>query len=93
MENTTPSSPATPTRADGIPTIYELPFAARRALPEIAVTMHMYSTDPARRFALINGIRARDGESMEGGIEVVRILPDGVQIRIEGTEFVLPVSN
>jgi len=88
-----PSPPPAPARADGIPTIYELPFAARRGLPEIAVTMHMYSADPARRFALVNGVRVRDGESLEGGIDVVRILPDGVQVRIEGTEFVLPVSN
>jgi general secretion pathway protein B len=88
-----PTPAPAPSRADGVPTIFELPFAARRALPEIAVTMHMYSPDPARRFALINGVRAKDGESMDGGIEVVRILPDGVQLRIEGTEFVLPVSN
>lgn len=89
----TPSPAPTPARADGIPTLYELPFAARRSLPEIAVTMHMYSADPTRRFALINGTRVRDGESIEGGIEVVHILADGVQLRIEGTEFVLPVSN
>jgi general secretion pathway protein B len=88
-----PAPAPAPSRADGVPTIFELPFAARRALPEIAVTMHMYSADPARRFALINGVRAKDGESIDGGIEVVRILPDGVQLRIEGTEFVLPVSN
>ena len=79
--------------AGTVPTIYELPFAARRALPEVAVTMHMYSADPERRFALVNGIRVRDGMSLEGGIEIVRILPDGVQLRFEDTEFVLPVGN
>jgi general secretion pathway protein B len=77
----------------GVPTLYELPFAARRSLPEVAVTMHMYSADPGRRFALVNGTRVQDGETLEGGLEVVRILPEGVQLRFEGTDFVLPVGN
>lgn len=55
--------------------------------------MHVYSQDPSRRFALINGIRARDGESLEGGLEIVHILPNGVQVRVAETEFILPVSN
>lgn len=55
--------------------------------------MHVYSQDPQRRFALINGVRARDGESLEGGVEVVHILPHGVQVRVAETEFILPVSN
>lgn len=79
--------------AGGVPTLFQLPFATRRGLPEIAVTMHMYSADPERRFALVNGTRVGDGSSLEGGLEVVRILPSGVQLRYEGTEFILPVSN
>lgn len=78
---------------NAVPTLSELSFAARKTLPEIAVTMHVYSQDPQRRFALINGVRARDGESLEGGVEVVRILPHGVQVRVAETEFILPVSN
>lgn len=78
---------------DGIPTIYELSFAARQTLPDITVTMHMYSDDPDRRFALVNGVRVSDGQALDGGVEIVRVLPDGVQVRFESTEFVLPVRH
>lgn len=78
---------------DGVPTFNELSFAARKSLPPITVTMHVYSRDPARRFALVNGFRARDGESIEGGVEIIRILPEGVQMRVADTEFILPVGN
>lgn len=90
---TSETSAATTTNSSGIPTLYELPFAARRALPEITVTMHMFSDDPERRFALINGVRVQDGQALDGGVEVVRVLPNGVQVRFESTEFILPVRH
>lgn len=90
-------APATPVAATpaapGVPTVNELPFAFRRGLPELAVTMHMYSTDPERRFVLINGQRARDGQALEGGLEVKEIRIDGVVLRFQDTEFLLPVRS
>lgn len=90
-----PPPPATPAAgADGSPPrLHELPFAVRRGLPALAVTMHLYSTDPARRFALVNGVRVTDGESLPGGVEVLAIRADGILVRFEGTEFVLPVRG
>lgn len=89
-----PAPPAAPASSgDAPPRLHELPFAVRRGLPALAVTMHLYSDDPARRFALVNGVRVRDGESLPGGVEVLAIRADGILVRFEGTEFVLPVRG
>ncbi|MBX3724969.1 MAG: general secretion pathway protein GspB [Xanthomonadales bacterium] len=89
----TPSAAAEDPAGAGPARLHELPFAVRRGLPALAVTMHMYSADPARRFALVNGIRVHDGESLPGGVEVLAIRADGILVRFEGTEFVLPVRS
>lgn len=90
---TPPVAPAATATGDAPPRLHELPFAVRRGLPALAVTMHLYSDDPARRFALVNGVRVRDGESLPGGVEVLAIRADGILVRFEGTEFVLPVRG
>ena len=75
------------------PSIHELPFAVRRELPELNVTMHMYSVDPQRRFVLLNGVRARDGDALDGGLEVVEIRAADIVLRFQGNEFVLPLRG
>lgn len=55
--------------------------------------MHLYSADPDRRLVLINGVQARDGDELEGGIQIRSIRPDGVVIVFENTEFLLPARN
>ncbi len=71
--------------------LHALPFSVRRNLPEIAITMHVYNPDPEQRFALINGTRARDGQPLEGGLEVIAIRADGIVLRYDGTEFLHPI--
>lgn len=85
-----PVPAATPAAGSSTPTYNELPYAVRRDIPPIALTLHMYSTDPERRFAIINGVRARDGQPIEGGLEVVEIRPNGVLIRFKDTDFLFP---
>lgn len=88
---TAPVAELSATPPSSVPQFHELPFAVRRTLPEISVTMHMYNTDPERRFALINGTRVRDGQPIEGGLDVIAIRSDGIVLRYEGTEFVHPI--
>jgi general secretion pathway protein B len=83
--------PADP--AAGPPSVHELPFAVRRELPELNVTMHMFSADPQRRFVLLNGERARDGDTLESGLEVVEIRATEIVLRFQDTEFVLPLRG
>lgn len=86
---------AAPQRATGsdIPSLNDLPFATRKNLPALSMTMHLYSADPSRRLALINGVQARDGDELEGGIQIRAIRADGVVIVYDNTEFLLPAHN
>ncbi len=79
--------------SDGIPSLNDLPFATRRTLPALNMTMHLYSADPSRRLVLLNGEQARDGDELDGGITIRAIRPDGVVIVYENTEFLLPSRN
>lgn len=95
-----PAVPAAPVTAatpastgDDVPTYHELPFAVRRDIPALALTLHMYSDDPERRFAIINGVRVRDGQPIEGGVDVREIRPNGVVIRFKDTDFLLPARG
>lgn len=85
---TTPTATATP--SGGVPTFNELPYAVRREVPPLALTLHMFSADPERRFAIINGVRVTDGQPIEGGVDVKEIRPNGVLVRYKDTDFLLP---
>jgi general secretion pathway protein B len=74
---------------DGLKLIWELPYATRRELPEIKVTMHVFASDPAQRFVIINGDRKVQGDDIEG-MTVVDIRADGVVFEREGLRFLYP---
>ncbi len=90
-----PANPAGDARAPaaGVPSMHQLPFAVRREMPPLSMTLHMYSSDPERRFAIINGTRVEDGSELDGGFEVRQIQPDGVLMHYKGTDFVLPARG
>lgn len=48
--------------------------------------------DPAARFAVIDGVAVRAGETI-GGHQVVKVLPDRVLIGEEGIELLLPQTE
>ena len=72
---------------------HELPLAMRLALPELALNMHVYHSDPSRRFVLLNMQRLEEGETIEQdekSLKVHRIEPNGVVLEFKGQHFLLP---
>ena len=51
--------------------------------------MHVYSDEPARRFAIIDGQRVAEGARLGPGV-VAQIRRDGVVIDIDGRRVLLP---
>ncbi len=84
------SKPAGNKPAPGIPMYWELPYAQRQNIPQIDISMHMYSKTPADRFAVINGQRMSKGDTVADGITVVSIDPDGVTLDLNGQRFRVP---
>lgn len=84
------SAPAAGTApADSIKLIWELPYAVRRELPEIKLTMHVFANAPENRFVIINDARHVEGDEIDG-MKLVEIRSDGVVFEREGQRFLYP---
>jgi general secretion pathway protein B len=73
----------------GIKLMWELPYATRRELPEIKLTMHVYADLPEQRFVIVNGDRQVEGDEV-GTLNLVEIRQDGVVFDYEGVRFLYP---
>jgi len=81
-----PDPVATP--PDALPTLASLSPTDREALPPLKVSMFVWSPEPARRFAIVDGNRVGEGALLAGGT-VVEIRPDGVVLQLQGRRVLL----
>lgn len=79
-----------PAPAKVTPTAVLLPAApkteagSRPPPPNITITVHAYSPDPAERLAGINGKLLREGQEISPGLKLERITMDGVILNDHG---------
>lgn len=59
------------------------------AIPQLDLQLHVFSSDPARRFVLINGRRYSEGARLDEGPELVSITDEGAVLRHLGRDFLL----
>lgn len=88
-----PSSPvpaSQPPRTAPVALIWELPYAVRRDLPELSLTMHVYADQPAERLVILNGERHHEGDVLADGLTLREIRPDGLVLEFRGQVFVYP---
>lgn len=67
---------------------WELPLSIRRNLPELNLTIHVFSPVEAERFVLINGERYVPGDSI-GEAQIVDISRDGAIVDFRSHRFLL----
>jgi len=67
-------------------------LAAGDAIPEAALSLHVYDPDASKRFILLNGQRLREGEMTGNGLRVRGIVPDGVVLDHRGVSFKVPIE-
>jgi general secretion pathway protein B len=97
-----PQATANPTIANtpaaataGVPSNYatrEALVARGQNVPEVALSLHVYDADPARRFVFVNGQRGRDGETLPNGLRIEQILPEGAVLSWNGNRFFAPLQ-
>lgn len=80
----------TPTPRGGVLGMADLDPAARRALPPLHLSMHMWNDDPARRFVILDGRRLGENDRI-GELLVHRIERDGVVMDWNGQLLRLPM--
>lgn len=74
--------------AAGQPARYhELPSAVRASLPNMAISMLIYSSKPADRHINVNGSRMREGQEVTQGLKVEEITPEGAVFNFKGQRF------
>jgi general secretion pathway protein B len=74
----------------GLMLYQDLAVVAGSNLPELRLDLHVYAAKPQERFALINMRKVHEGDSLQGGVRVETITPDGVEMSHNGTKFLLP---
>lgn len=82
-----------PAPREGLVSYLGLSKSTRDSMPALNMNAHVFSTNPARGFVLINSKRYRIGDYLAEGPELVDILPDGAVLKHRGTEFLLPVQR
>lgn len=72
-----------------IASLSELPADQRQQLPALKLSMHVYSAEAGKRFAIIDGQRVNEG-SVLGSAVVEQIRQDGVVLSVQGQSYLLP---
>jgi general secretion pathway protein B len=65
----------------------DLPSSVKDTLPDINISVFVYSDDPSSRIVKINGQSVREGQELTDGLKVERIVPEGVIFYYEGYRF------
>jgi general secretion pathway protein B len=89
-ESPTPAEPAPPLN-DGVSDYvraWELPLSVRRNLPELDLSIHVFSPEASQRFVLINGERYVSGDSI-GEARIVDIRREGAIVDFRSHRFLL----
>jgi general secretion pathway protein B len=59
------------------------------AIPQLDLQLHVFSSEPVRRFVLINGRRYSQGTRLDEGPELVAVTAEGAVLRYLGRDFLL----
>jgi len=64
-----------------------LPSSVKEDLPDINISVFVYSDDPSSRVVKINGLTVREGQELTDGLMVEKIVPEGVIFSYEDYRF------
>jgi hypothetical protein len=69
---------------EGLLELWQLTEAEQRYLQGLDVSFHVHSSDPAQRAVIINGLRAKEGQSLGEDLRLAEIVPDGIVLEFQG---------
>lgn len=75
--------------ADALPSLATLSAGERAALPPLKLSVHVWNSDPAQRFAIVDGQRIVEGAAL-GNAVVAEIRRDGIVLDVNGQRVLLP---
>ncbi len=69
------------------PKWHELAPQVKDAMPNMSVSMLVYSRKPEERWINVNGAKRREGQEISSGLKVEEITPDGAIFSYQGQRF------
>ena len=78
------SPPGASVTREGRLELWQLTEAEQRYLQGLDVSFHVHSNDPAQRAVIINGLRAKEGQSLGEDLRLAEIVPDGIVLEFQG---------
>lgn len=70
-----------------------MPDSYRADFPQIDVQVHVYDSNPAKCWALIDGKRYKQGDSLPQGPKIYKIVPQGIVFDWQGQRVLYPVGS
>ncbi len=65
----------------------DLPADERNRLPVPRIDVHVFASDPARRFVLVNLRKYQEGETLDQGVKLDAISADGIVLSYQGQRY------
>ena len=75
------------------PLLRNLPATLRAQIPPLELNVHVYASDPNRRFVYINSQRHVEGNDIGNGITLVQITRNGIVLKYQATHFRLQLKT
>lgn len=73
-----------PAPAGGAIALADMPAGYRDSFPALAMDVHVWNADPAKRFVLVNGRRYHEGDQLSDGPQIVEITGQGMVLQYNG---------
>jgi general secretion pathway protein B len=87
-----PPTPAARSDEAQLPEATDLRLAGI-TLPELRLSLHVYDSNPGRRYVLLNSRQLREGEGTGDGLVLERVTPTGVVLSFNGQRFRLEAGQ
>jgi general secretion pathway protein B len=78
-------------RRESTPTRDEV-IAQGAQLPDLRLDLHVYDSDPAKRFVFVNMRKLREGDSLPEGVRLDLITQSGAKFTFRGTQFTIEAN-
>jgi general secretion pathway protein B len=87
--NETPISINPTIETSSAPYLSNMASDLRQQLPAMKLSMHVYTNEPSKRFAIIDGQRVNEGSTIGNAI-IERINTEGVIVSVQGQSYLVP---
>ncbi len=91
--NSIPSTAPGTATTEEVPFYDELPSALQRDIGSLRVSLHFFSSDPARRMLRINGTIRHEKENITADLSIAEIRETSTLFNYRGTLFELPAPG